>query len=179
MRALTAGVLGGLAGGLTMNLFARVARAARDENREAAGAAPGLDRDGRGAQPPQARGRTEDDAAVKTGTLAYKAATGHAPDPKLKPWLGTLAHYGFSAAAGACYGIMAERLQFVRSGHGALYGTLVWVVADEGVTPALGLSRGPRELHPAVHAYALAGHLVFGATLESVVRLAMGHHATT
>jgi hypothetical protein len=47
---------------------------------------------------------------------------------------------------------------------------LVWAAADEGAMPALGLSRGPRELPWSVHAYALLGHCVFGATLETTLR---------
>lgn len=166
------GCAAGLLGALTMNLFSR-AVASAGNGREATGAAPGRDRTGRGVQPPQAEGMAEDDATVRVGTVAYGALTGRAPDLAMRPWLGTAVHYAFSAAVGACYAAMAQRLPAVRAAHGTAYGTAVWIVADEMIMPLLGLSRGPRQLPPGVHAYALAGHWVYGFTLESAVRAGM------
>ncbi len=170
LRQAVLGAAGGVLAGLVMNQFARAVSAATG-GREADSAAPGTDRVGRGVQPPQAEGRSDDDAAVRMGARAYRAATGREPHPRDRPLLGSLAHFGFGASAGACYAVLAERLPFIRLGHGTLYGTAVWAIADELVTPALGLSRGPRELGPGVHAYALAGHWVYGAALETVRQL--------
>jgi hypothetical protein len=47
----------------------------------------------------------------------------------------------------------------------------VWAIADEAAMPALGLSRGPRQLTRGMHAYSLLGHRMYGATLEAVRRL--------
>jgi hypothetical protein len=165
MRGVAAGVLGAMA----MDLFARAVRATK-HGVEADGAAPGGDRDGRGAQPPQAEGRADEDAAVRVGTLAYQAATGEEPGRATRLWLGSAAHYGFGATGGACYALFAPRVPAVRTGFGTLYGTAVWALADEGVVPALGLSRSPRELPPGVHLYALCSHWIYGATLEAVTR---------
>lgn len=161
-----AGVLGGLA----MNVFARIVRRIND-GREADGAAPGHDRDGRGMQPPQAQGQADRDAAVAIGTLAYHAVSGREPGPAGRRRLGSAAHYGFSAAVGACYAVASDRAPALRSGFGILYGSLVWAVADEGMVPAMGLSRGPRELPLGVHIYSLCGHWLYGATLEGVTRI--------
>jgi putative membrane protein len=79
-------------------------------------------------------------------------------------------HYAFSGTVGACYAVMADRLPMIRAGHGTAYGTAVWIVADEMVMPLLGLSLGPRQLPVGVHVYALAGHWVYGLTLDSAVR---------
>jgi uncharacterized membrane protein YagU involved in acid resistance len=105
------------------------------------------------------------------GALAYRALTGHDPSAAARPWLGTAAHYGFSISASMPYVLLAELMPQVRAGFGTMYGSVVWAVADEGVTPALGLSRGPRELSPNVLLYGLCGHFVWGATLEAVRRL--------
>jgi len=171
LRQAVLGAAAGVMAGLAMNQFARAVSTATG-GREADSAAPGADRVGRGVQPPQAEGRSDDDAAVRTGVRTYRAVTGREPHPRDRPLLGSLAHLGFGASAGACYAMLADRLPFIRFGHGMLYGTAVWAVADEIVTPALGLSRGPRELGPGVHAYALAGHWVYGAALETVRQLA-------
>ncbi len=168
-RQAVVGLAGGLLGALAMNLFAR-AVVNTGNGREADGAAPGGDRAGRGAQPPQAEGHAGDDAAVRVGTAAYRAVTGDEPAREARPWLGSAAHYGFGAGAGMCYALFAGRAPVIRAGFGTLYGTLVWAFADEGVVPALGLSRGPRQLPAGVHLYSLCGHWVYGATLHAVVR---------
>ena len=169
LERIALGVAGGIAGGLAMDLFAAAVTAATG-GREADGAAPGADRVGRGMQPPQARGAAEEDAATRIGTIAYRGVTGEQPSPAVRPWLGTAAHYGFSIAAGVGYTLLAPRAPAIRSCAGSLYGTLVWAVADEGVVPALGLSRRPQQLPPGMHLYSLCGHWVYGAALEAVAR---------
>jgi uncharacterized membrane protein YagU involved in acid resistance len=164
-----AGLVGGLLGALAMNVFARAVRAG-NQGLEARGAAPGNDRDGRGMQPPQARTRADQDAAVEAGTAVYRSLTGDTPDRRTSRWLGIGAHYAFGATLGVVYALGSNRAPALRAGFGVLYGSLVWAIADEGAMPALGLSRGPRELPLGVHGYALAGHWVYGATLEGFMR---------
>lgn len=176
LRQAAIGLAAGLLGALAMNLFARAVNS-MSNGREADGAAPGHDRVGRGMQPPQAQGRADHDAAVRVGTAAYRAITDREPAPEVQRWLGAAAHYAFSVAISVPYVFLADRLPFIRACFGTLYGTAVWAVADEGIMPALGLSRSPRQLPPGVHAYALAGHLVYGATLEGVRRLSNGRLA--
>jgi uncharacterized membrane protein YagU involved in acid resistance len=156
-RHAIVGVAAGLLGGLAMNVFSRVVR---DDTR------------GRGVQPAQARRSPNADAAVKTGALVYRTVTGHNAPRSKKQTLGVAAHYSFSAAMGMTYALLATALPSVRAAFGMLYGALVWAVADEGVTPALGLSRDPRDVPLGVHVYSLCGHGVFGATLEAVSRCA-------
>jgi uncharacterized membrane protein YagU involved in acid resistance len=169
MKEAAVGFLGGLLGACTMNLFARCAAAAGN-GREARGAAPGADRFGRGVQPPQAFGRADQDATVKVGTTVYRAVASEEPDRRTQQWLGTGAHLSFGAGAGCAYALLAPRLPVLTRGYGVLYGTLVWALADEGLIPALGLSRRPQDMRPGVHVYALLGHFVYGATLEAVRR---------
>lgn len=96
------------------------------------------------------------------------------PAASTRSWLGTAVHYAFSGTIGASYAMVAERLPMVRAGYGTAYGSAVWLLADETIMPLLGLSRGPRQLPAGVHAYALAGHRVYGLTLEAAVRSAIG-----
>lgn len=170
LRHAAIGAAGGLAGALTMNLFAAAVNRAT-HGHEATDAAPGRSRIGRGMQPPQADGAAEDDGAVRVGTAAFEAVTGTRPGPRTRLRLGTLAHYAFGGSAGMVYGVLVDRAPGLRAGGGALFGSLVWAIADEGMTPALGLSRGPRQLSGGLHAYSLTGHWVYGATVELVRRL--------
>lgn len=163
------GVAAGILGGLAMNAFARAA-AAWTHGAEAPGAAPGPDRTGRGVQPPQSEGTAGEDAATQVGTMAYRAATGHEPRPSTRHMAGSAAHYAFSVAAGVGYAVLAPYAPVLRRGYGTVYGTLVWALADEGVVPALGLSRTPRRLPLGLHLYALCGHWVYGATVAAVMR---------
>lgn len=167
------GFAGGLLAGLAMNLFSRAITSARC-GREAEGAAPGPDRVGRGAQPPQAAGDAQNDATVRLGASAYRALTGREPAQVTRSWLGTTVHYAFSGAVGAFYTVAAHHVPALRVTRGIAYGTAVWILADEMLIPLLGLSRGPRELSPGVHAYALGGHWVYGLALDSTTRSLAG-----
>jgi putative membrane protein len=79
---------------------------------------------------------------------------------------GTLVHYAFGASVGTAYGLAAEFAPAVSAGLGLPFGVVFWVVADELVTPALGLSKRPDEYPPSILAYGLASHLVYGAACE-------------
>jgi putative membrane protein len=172
MRIL-AGLLSGLFASAAMNVAARAVTRARG-GREADGAAPGRYRTGRGAQPPQAKGAAEHDGAVIAGTTAYRMLTGKYPPAHQRLALGTAAHYAFGAAVGAAYAVASARVPALRKCYGTAYGTLVWLIADEGMMPALGLSRSAKELSAGVLAFGLGTHLVYGAALETGMRVLSG-----
>jgi hypothetical protein len=174
---ILAGLAGGLAGAFVTNLYTRAISGATN-GKEGEGAARGADRLGRGMQPPQALGAASNDATVQVGSIAYGAIVGSPPPPSYRAPLGTAAHYAFSAGAGLSYGLLSSRFPALRIGFGTFYGCLVWALADEGVVPALGLSRGPRQLSLGVHAYSLIGHAIFGATLEGVRRATTMHRSS-
>jgi hypothetical protein len=166
---LFVGLTAGLAGTLAMDAFSAAVN--RGGSRlEAWGAAPGRDRLFRGVQPAQADGGATDDATIRAGTAAFRALTGGEPGCSARRWLGTLAHYGFGISAGIGYAFASAKLPALRAGFGTLYGLLVWAAADETLMPALGLSRPPTRLTPGLHAYAIGGHLAFGAGLEAAYR---------
>ena len=83
---------------------------------------------------------------------------------------GTAVHYAFGISMGALYGVGAEFVPMITAGRGVPFGISVWLGADEGVVPALGLSKSPKEYPLSVHAYSLASHAVYGLTTELVRR---------
>jgi putative membrane protein len=83
---------------------------------------------------------------------------------------GAIAHYAMGATSGAIYGSVAEVAPAATAAEGLPFGAAVWVIADEAVVPALGLSKPANEYPLSIHAYALASHLVFGLTTEIVRR---------
>src|SRR5947207_14158591 len=66
------GALSGIAAAMMMDAFSRLMQAYDEGGREAPGATPGRERGGRGAQPAQAEGSSEQDATVKIGPAAFR-----------------------------------------------------------------------------------------------------------
>ncbi|MGZ4788309.1 MAG: DUF1440 domain-containing protein [Terriglobales bacterium] len=81
-----------------------------------------------------------------------------------------LVHYGFGTLSGGFYGFLAELSPVATKGTGSLFGTALWLVADEIAVPKLQLSKPLEAYPPKVHAEALAAHLVYGVTTEEVRR---------
>lgn len=118
-----------------------------------------------------ARGSGSEEPATVVGAEKI-AETFHRtiPDDK-KQLAGSLVHYLFGTMTGAAYGGLAAWMPHVRSGVGLPYGTAVFLLADEGMVPALGLSKNPRAYPFSTHLYAFASHLVYGLTLNRTERL--------
>ena len=170
MKLAAIGLVSGIVAAMMMDTFSRLMQG-HAGGREAPGATPGREREGRGTQPAQAEGSAEQDATVQIGTAAFRSVAGYTPGRETQQWLGTAAHYAFSAAVGVNYLLASERAPELRRGFGTVYGSLVWATADEGAVPALGLSKRPNQIPLGVHAYALGAHWVFGATLEACRRI--------
>jgi uncharacterized membrane protein YagU involved in acid resistance len=83
---------------------------------------------------------------------------------------GAAVHYAFGMGSGALYGVLAEAAPQVTKGAGLPFGAFVWLTADEGMVPLLGLSKGPTAYPLSTHVYALASHLVYGLTTEIMRR---------
>lgn len=113
---------------------------------------------------------SRDDAAMRLANAISEAAFDHKLSRSEKEVAGTAVHYIFGITTGAWYGATAEMIPAVTAGAGLPFGTFVWLAADEGVVPALGLSKAPDEYPLSIHAYALTSHFVYGLTTEMVRR---------
>ena len=169
-----AGALAGIAGALAMNQFQRLA-ARVGEGREADDATVGWPRTGRGPQPAQAIGNASEDATASVANVALSTVGYELTDTRAKQMAGEFVHLAFGALNGALYGLAAELDPRVTAAAGVPFGASVWAVADEGVVPALGLSRGPRQASPGLLAYGFVSHCVFGVTTELVRRSLRRH----
>lgn len=119
----------------------------------------------------QSDNESDDDATVKAASTLSEGVFGHELTPDQKKIAGPAVHYAVGAAGGIVYGVAAELAPEITKGAGLPYGTAFWLVVDEGLVPLLGFAKGPGEYPLSAHAYALASHLVFGATAEVVRRL--------
>src|SRR5436190_14119886 len=124
--------------------------------------------------PSEDRGESQDDATVKAASAISEALFEHKLTKAEKKIAGPAVHYSVGATSGIVYGIASEFLPEVTVGFGLPYGTAFWLVVDEGAVPLLRLSKPPTAYPASTHIYALASHLVFGATAEGVRRVLRG-----
>jgi hypothetical protein len=172
-NGVVAGAIAGIAGALAMNQVQRVA-ARVGRGREADDATIGLPRTGRGPQPAQAIGNASDDATALIANAVTSTVGIPLSTPRTKQVAGEFVHLAFGAVTGAVYGAAVELNPRMRAAAGVPFGLAVWALADEGIVPALGLKRSPRELSPGLHAYSFTSHVVYGAATE-LVRSALRH----
>ena len=89
---------------------------------------------------------------------------------------GMLVHYGFGMVMGGVYGLgmaISNKRRTSPAIPGAVFGTALFLAADEFALPALELSGKPSEAELGTHLYGLASHLVYGMTLEGVRHLTL------
>ena len=83
-------------------------------------------------------------------------------------------HYAIGVAPAMLYAPLRRRIKGLGAGHGLLYGLGLFLVVDEAVVPALGLSGGPADYPWQAHARGLATHLVLGVVTDGVLDLLDG-----
>jgi hypothetical protein len=120
----------------------------------------------------RAEGRDErtDDATERLANAAALKMFDRELTKREKDAAGTAFHYAMGATSGALYGAVAEVAPAATTGAGLPFGVAVWLVADEGIVPAAGLSKSPTEYPLSIHAYSFSSHLVFGLAAEVVRR---------
>lgn len=114
--------------------------------------------------------KESDDAPMRMASSISEAIFDHKLDDSEKHAAGAVAHYAMGATSGAIYGAVAEVLPVTTAAAGAPFGAAVWLVADEVIVPALGLSKLPHEYPLSIHAYAFTSHLVYGVATGLVRR---------
>ena len=175
LKGMIAGAAGGLVASWVMNQFqALLSRMTHGVERPhgAQSLQHGLPRHGVARQL-QERGldRAADNAAIRTAVVVSERLFGlELTDREKKEMAGAVVHYAFGVATGGLYGAIAELKPATTTGAGLPFGAAVWLIADEIIVPALGLSKLPAEYPLPTHAYSIASHLVYGLTTEIVRR---------
>ncbi len=83
--------------------------------------------------------------------------------------LGMAFHWGLGLGAGALYGALRRRVGWLDWGQGAAFGFLFFLLIDEAMNAALGLTPPPRAFPWQAHARGLAGHLVYGVVADTAL----------
>jgi putative membrane protein len=157
VKGIVAGVAGGLLASLVMEQFQFLWNKASEAI-------------SRGRETDKPKGRKADPSTVRVAQTISKSVFGKKLPKSKKRLAGEAVHYAMGATSGAIYGAAAEVLPSSTIGDGLVFGTAVWVLADEVSLPALQLSKPPTEYPASTHIYALASHLVYGWTTELVRR---------
>ncbi len=104
--------------------------------------------------------------AHQVGALVFTRLTGKPLTGPSRVIGGEIVHYAFGAVNGGFYGGLAEYQPWVTAGTGALFGTGVFLAADESSMPLLGLIPPPWTETPAAQLEHWAAHVVFGVVSE-------------
>jgi putative membrane protein len=113
------------------------------------------------------------DATVRAAERVSYLMRGMGIRPRRRHIAGIAVHYGFGAIAGGVYGYTAEKYPAIASASGLPFGAGVWLLAEELALPATGLSEMPEKYPLGDHFNALASHLVYGLTTDTVRRRAL------
>lgn len=124
---------------------------------------------------PSARRREESVRQGRSsyGTAAEKAAelAGASLTDEQRQRYGKAIHWALGAGAGAGYALLRARLPAAAAAGGLLFGAAFFLLMDEGLVYALGLTPGPSNFPWQSHARGLAGHLAYGAATERALTL--------
>jgi len=124
---------------------------------------------------PSARQREE---SARKGQTAFGAAAerlahlaGTTLSDEQRQTYGKRIHWALGTGAGALYGVLRDRLPDRALARGLTFGTLFWLVVDEGANPALGLTPGPMAFPWQSHARGFVGHLTYGTVADATLDL--------
>jgi putative membrane protein len=149
LRGAVAGLIGGLVAAFVMSEFQSVWNKFAGQEKQ---------RDSEKQEP----------ATVKAAQMIVENAADHELTDDEKKYAGPLMHYAMGGTSGAIYGAFSELMPVARLGAGLPFGAAVWLLADDLIVPALGLSKPVTDYPLSKNVYALASHLVFGVSTEAV-----------
>lgn len=173
-KGALAGLVAGLVASWAMNRFQDVWVSLSTKDSTSDDKSGDRDRESSNSKTNQSEEVTQDDATVKAASALSENLFNHELTSEEKKIAGPVVHYAVGATGGLVYGVAAELAPEITEGVGLSYGAAFWLVVDEGLVPLLGFAKGPGEYPLSAHVYALASHLVFGATAEGVRRLLRG-----
>jgi hypothetical protein len=101
--------------------------------------------------------------------VAEQAGVEEHLDERERLGLTLLAHFGMGTAAGALYGLLAQRQSLLGPLAGAGFGLAVWAGNYLGLLPALGILRPATEHPPRRTALMVTAHLVWGTVVGTLL----------
>ncbi len=143
-RGLLAGMLGGIAGALVMDVFQHHVWHPRD-------------------------GTEEDEINENVANIIARRVFDRGLRGRERETTASVVHYVVGAGLGAAYGIAKQFAPVLGRGAGVPFGVVLWLVADEWAAPAMRLADRRRSSWLR-SSNELAAHLLYAATLDAVLR---------
>ena len=162
------GLLAGAAGGLLAAWIMNEFQTAWSKASESLQAGQENTQDEQKKQDEKSSNDNNEDATMKAAGKIAPLVLGRELAHNEKKKAGPVIHYAFGTLAGGLYGLLAEYLPAARLGFGTLFGTVLFLAADEIAVPAFGLSEKPTETPLSSHLYGLTSHFVYGISTEAV-----------
>ena len=154
LKGAVAGIVGGIVGTVVMGGFQALLSSLAEEEKKSK----------------EKKKKEDEPANVKAAEAISENVFGHHLTKSEKEPAGEAMHWAMGAGSGLIYGIASEVAPASTVGFGVPFGAAVWLIADDIVVPALGLSKPVTEYPLSTHAYALSSHLVYGITTDLVRR---------
>lgn len=157
-KCILAGVAGGLAGGWTMSQFSRAWNKTLPSSRTNAIGASCL------------YSQQEWDSISKSAESIAARLLSRKLSSRETRIGSAIVHYAVGGAAGALYGTAAHWIPRMTKFRGLGFGIALWIVGDEIVMPALGLTEKPGTYSLRMQANAFGEHLVYAFTVNLIYR---------
>jgi len=120
--------------------------------------------------PPVPYSDQEWDSTSRIAEAIGSAALGRRLSVEEKKTGAAVVHYGVGSAAGVVYAMLVHRRSVITSLSGAFFGLGLWLIADELLTPSMGLSPKLKYYSLQAQANSLGEHLVYAVTTDFVYR---------
>lgn len=163
-RDALVGMAAGVVGTWAMNRFWSALQSLNGKEEEEGG----QDRDGGEGN---GDSTVQESAPETAARLVYSTVRGVEPPAPVRLRLATRIHWAQGIAMGGTYGMTRGRAGGADISGGIVFGTALWVVADEVAVPLLGLSEGPAAHPPSEHLEGLGAHLVYGVATAVTAQL--------
>ncbi len=85
--------------------------------------------------------------------------------------LGMAYHWGLGLGAGAVYAPLRRRVGWLDRGQGTAFGLLFFLLVDEALNTALGLTPPPQVYPWQAHARGLARHVAYGLVADTALKV--------
>lgn len=150
---------------------------ARDLQARPAGHTTGADTVGTdtAAQTRSVQDGTGADGVPGTGTVgiltkATQVSGVNSPNQRPAP-ASVVFHFSLGMLPGALYGLARRRQPWLRTGYGAFYGLVLFLVMDESAAPLTGIASAPGRYPWQAHVRGLVAHMVLGVVTETLLRV--------
>lgn len=104
----------------------------------------------------------DESSTAAVGRIVYHALTGKNPNDDTKNVLSYLVDYGYGSLQGGIYGALTGTDVSRDLLAGPIFGTIIWLLGDEGAVSLLGLADGPTKYPLSQHLHRWAVHIAYG-----------------